>query len=81
MRALAPISLYRNVGMLVARRTYTLRAELCKACINKAFWEFTWKNLVLGWWGMISLVVTPGYFFTNLYSFASARYKLRDALE
>ncbi len=31
--------------------------------------------------GLFSLWLTPIYFFMNTYSFAAARYKLRDALE
>ena len=81
VRSVAAISFHRNVGMVIVRRTYTLRGELCKACMNRAYWEFTWRNFVQGWWGMISLVITPIYFLMNTYSFASARYKLRDALE
>jgi hypothetical protein len=30
---------------------------------------------------MISLLITPIYFLMNTYSFAAARYRLRDALE
>jgi hypothetical protein len=36
---------------------------------------------VQGWWGTISLLITPVYFVMNTYSFAAAPYKLRDALE
>ena len=79
MRSVAPISFHRNVGMVILRRTYTLRGELCKSCMNRAYWAFT--NFVQGWWGTISLLITPIYFFMNTYSFAAARYKLRDALE
>jgi hypothetical protein len=81
VRSVAPVSFHRNVGMIVARRTYTLRGELCKSCMNRAYGEFTWRNFLQGWWGMISLVITPIYFLMNTYSFAAARYRLRDALE
>jgi hypothetical protein len=81
MRSVAPVSFHRNVGMLFVRRTYTLQGELCKNCMSRAYWAFTWRNFMQGWWGTISLVITPIYFFMNTYSFAAARYKLRDALE
>jgi hypothetical protein len=42
------VTFYRNVGMLVMRRTYKVHADLCRACIDKRFWEFTGKNLLLG---------------------------------
>ncbi len=81
VRPVTPITFHRNVGMLVARRTYTLRGELSKGCMNGAYGAFTWRNFVQGWWGLFSLWLTPIYFFMNTYSFAAARYKLRDALE
>lgn len=79
MRPTALISFHRNVGMLVVRRTYNLDAELCKSCIHKRFWEFTGKNLLLGPWGIISLIVTPIYLLQNTGSYLAALYKLRDA--
>ena len=81
MRSVAPVSFYRNVGMFVARRTYRLRGELCKTCMSRAYWEFTWRNFLQGWWRLFSLWLTPIYFLANTYSFAAARYKLRDALD
>jgi hypothetical protein len=81
MRSVAAISFHRNVGMLILRRTYRLRGDLCKSCVNRAYWAFTWRNFVQGWWGTISLLITPVYFVMNTYSFVGARYKLRDALE
>jgi hypothetical protein len=81
VRSVARISFYRNVGMFVARRTYRLCGELCKTCMNRAYWEFTWRNFLQGWWGLFSLWLTPIYFLANTYSFAAARYRLRDALE
>jgi len=81
MRSVAAISFHRNAGMLILRRTYTLRGDLCKSCMNRAYWAFTGRNFVQGWWGTISLLITPVYFVMNTYSFVGARYKLRDALE
>jgi hypothetical protein len=49
--------------------------------MNRAYWEFTWRNFLQGWWGLFSLWLTPIYFLANTYSFAAARYRLRDALE
>jgi hypothetical protein len=81
MRTTKSISFHRNVGMLVACRTYSMSGELCKSCIHKKFWEFTGKNLLLGPWGMISLVVTPMYLLQNTGKYLIALHKLRDALE
>lgn len=69
----------RNVGMLIIRRTYKLNANLCKKCLDHQFWDFTWKNLLLGPWGIISLIMTPIYLITNIVSYVGAKKKL-DAL-
>ena len=53
----------------------------CRSCIHKKYWEFTGKNLLLGPWGTISLIVTPIYLIQNTAVYASALYKLRDAIE
>ncbi len=69
---------HRNVGMLVLRRTYRIEADMCRACLHKKYWEFTGLNLLLGPWGLISLIMTPIYFFTNLAAYVGALYKMRQ---
>jgi hypothetical protein len=54
---------------------------LCKTCVKKTFWDFTAKNLLLGPWGMISLIVTPIYLVTNTVNYVSAMQKLSGAIE
>lgn len=81
MRETAPITFHRNVGMLVVRQTHRLTGNLCKTCIGKKFSEFTVKNLLLGPWGVISLIVTPIYLITNTVAYVGARQKLRHAIE
>ena len=81
MRQTAPVTFHRNVGMLVARQNIVLKAALCKTCLKSKFWEFQGKGLLLGPWGMISLVVTPIYLITNTVAYASASQKLRNAVE
>jgi len=75
------IEFHRNVGMLYLRRTYVMRGKLCKTCVRKYFWEFELKNLLLGPWGVISLVVTPIYLIQNVVTYVGARSKLRNAVE
>ena len=67
--------------MLVVRRTYFVRGDLYKPCVHKAYWEFTGKNLLLGPWGTISLVITPTYLVQNTWTYVRALYQLRDALD
>jgi hypothetical protein len=81
VRQTSPITFHRNVGMLVARQTHRLQGNLCKTCIRKKFWDFTVKNLLLGPWGMISLVMTPVYLVTNTVAYVGALNKLRNAVE
>jgi len=67
--------------MLVLRQTRRIRANLCKTCVASQFWSFQVKNLLLGPWGVISLVLTPIYLVTNTVSYASARRELAGAVE
>jgi hypothetical protein len=72
MRRTARVIFRRNVGMLLMRRTYKIEGNLCKSCIRRNFGEFMLKNLLLGWWGTISLILTPIYAIQNVVSYAAA---------
>ena len=78
-RLTARVKFERNIGMLVLRQTRRLQASLCKTCVGQQYWDFQLKNLLLGPWGMISLLLTPIYLVTN--SYATARRELADAVE
>ncbi|MGH9745024.1 MAG: hypothetical protein ACRD59_02790 [Candidatus Acidiferrales bacterium] len=77
----ASVGFHRNVGMLLARRTYIARGYMCRSCLGTTFWEFTLKNIVQGPWGMISLVVTPIYILKNTGVYLVALYKLRQSAQ
>ena len=81
IRSAQKVTFYRNIGMLFVRQTRVITADMCKTCMTKNYWEFMGKNLLLGPWGTISLIVTPIYLVTNTWSYASARYKMRGAIE
>jgi len=81
VRVTKPVTFNRNVGMLVLRRLYSVRGEFCKTCIRSKFWEFQGKNLLLGPWGMISLLMTPILLIQNTVTYLGAMHKLRDAIE
>ena len=66
------VELNHNVGMLVMRQTYKTQGKLCRSCLNRAMFTHTWKNLLFGWWGTISFVLTWVYLFRNGFVFASA---------
>jgi len=81
MRQTSLVKFHRNIGMLVARRTIAIQGQMCKTCLGKKYWEFMGKGLLLGPWGMISLIVTPIYLITNTVSYISAKNKLHGAIE
>lgn len=70
-----------NIGMLVLRQTRSIQGNMCKTCVGKKFWEYSGKNLLLGPWGVISLILTPIYLITNIAAYASASRKLSGAVE
>jgi len=81
MRQTALVKYQRNIGMLILRQTRRLEARMCKTCAGKQFWDFQAKNLLLGPWGMISLIVTPVYLVTNTVNYMSARRALEGVVE
>ena len=56
----------RHVGVIVLRYMRSIEGKLCKVCINEYFWKFTAITLFLGWWGIISFIVTPFYLLENV---------------
>src|SRR5262249_33278768 len=54
------------IGALLVRFHKSIEGELCKSCIHRHFWSFTGTNLFLGWWGTISLLVTPFFILNNV---------------
>jgi hypothetical protein len=59
------VEFYKNIGLLVLRREERVKGNLCKLCIGEVFWSFTLTTLILGWWGVISFIVTPIYLINN----------------
>lgn len=62
----------QNIGALVMRFSKTVEGPLCASCVTSAFWSCTLTTLFLGWWGLISLFLTPIFILGNLISYASA---------
>jgi hypothetical protein len=56
----------RNIGMLVVRRSESIKGTLCKRCINQFFWSYTAVTLIAGWWGVVSFFVTPVFIVLNI---------------
>lgn len=81
MRQTSQVTFHHNIGMIVLRQTRSIQGNMCKTCLRSKYWEYMGKNLLLGPWGFISLVVTPIYMVTNTVSYVSSSRKLRDAVE
>jgi hypothetical protein len=60
------VAFYQNIGALVVRFHKAVEGDLCKACIHRYFWKFTATTFFLGWWGTISLFVTPFFLLNNV---------------
>lgn len=63
------VAFYQNIGCVVIRFTRSIQGNLCKSCIHKNFWSFTLINLALGWWGVISFIVTPFLILNNVFRY------------
>jgi hypothetical protein len=63
------VEFYENVGLLVIRKQRSAKGNLCKPCIDFYFWKLTGRTMLLGWWGVISFIVTPFILLNNLLRF------------
>jgi len=60
------VSFHQNIGALVMRFSKSVNGNLCKSCIHKHFWSMTGITFVAGWWGTISLIITPFILLNNM---------------
>ena len=60
------VSFHQNIGALIVRFPKSIEGRLCKSCIHQHFWSMTGTTLFLGWWGTISLIVTPFFLLNNI---------------
>jgi len=68
-RPLHPVVFRYNIGMLIARRYAEKGGPFCKGCIHRTFWGYTALLVFVGWWGMISALITPFLFLANVYHY------------
>lgn len=66
----------QNIGMVFMRHYRRIEGNFCAACAEQYFWRFTGITMLLGWWGMISFIVSPFFILGNLYNYLKA-WKLR----
>ncbi len=67
------VEFHHNIGALVMRFHYATRAYLCKDCIQRAFWRHMALDLTLGWWGIVSFVMTPIFAVMNVVQYSKTR--------
>jgi hypothetical protein len=62
---------FQNIGALVMRFRKHIRGRLCRNCINDHFARTTLITSFLGWWGIISCILTPFLLLNNLFRYLS----------
>jgi hypothetical protein len=66
------VALHQNIGLLVMRFYNGVEGNLCKPCIDSHFWTYTAITGTLGWWGIISLLITPFFLVNNVYYYLNS---------
>lgn len=66
------VAFYQNIGLFLARRSASIKGNLCRRCISKYFKSYTLTTLFLGWWGLISFVITPFILLNNIARYIGA---------
>ncbi|MFH9399058.1 hypothetical protein ACH4JS_04635 [Streptomyces sp. NPDC017638] len=69
----APVTVRGHQGMVVVMRFTRRRGTLCRPCALAVFRQTQRDTLVRGWWGVLSLVVTPVVLLLNLGALARIR--------
>ncbi len=64
------VSFHQNIGALLMRFSKSVEGSLCRDCIGRHFRGMTGTTLLLGWWGTISLVITPFILANNVVRYA-----------
>jgi hypothetical protein len=59
----------QNIGMLVLRWAKTVQGDMCSSCIHRCFWECSLITLLVGWIGVLSLVIAPIFLVGNLLNY------------
>jgi hypothetical protein len=60
------VAFYQNIGAIAVRFTKSVEGKLCKSCVHGRFWSMTGTTFFLGWWGVISFLVTPFILLNNI---------------
>jgi hypothetical protein len=69
----ADVEFRYSIGLLITHIHHTIKGVRCKSCIRRHFWECMLINLSLGWWNLLSLMVTPFLVVHNVFQYLSTR--------
>ncbi len=72
----AYVEFHHNVGMLFMRQMHSSEGRMCRRCASRAFWHHQIRNLVFGWWGILSFFFTWFFLVGNTARYVSARYRI-----
>jgi len=67
--------LAENVSYIVERRERNLEGYVCFLCLSKTFAVFETRTLFGTWWGMVGILVGPGYLMWNLIEYLRLAYR------
>jgi hypothetical protein len=61
----ADVTFTQGIGMVILRRTKTVRVRACRDCGTALFRKTQSQTLLTGWWGVISAFTNLGYVWGN----------------
>jgi hypothetical protein len=64
---------HQHIGAIVLMFHQRYRGNLCRECIDSIFRRTTLTTVALGWWGMISMIVTPFVLIHNIVRYFMVR--------
>ncbi|MFF0741124.1 hypothetical protein ACFYVL_12065 [Streptomyces sp. NPDC004111] len=73
-----PVTVRSHQGMVVIMRTVTRRGVYCRTCGLAVYRQLTSSTLVTGWWGLLSLFVTPFVVLLNVLGARAALLRLPE---
>lgn len=69
------VALAENVSYITERQERTIAGYFCFVCLTKTFIVFETKTLLGTWWGMVGILVGPGYLLWNLIEYLRQSYR------
>lgn len=70
------VTFYQHIGAVLLMFNQHVKGRMCRNCVNAEFAKRTLITSFLGWWGLISFLLTPAFLLNN-----SVRYLLSTSLK